>query len=393
MKIRALLLLLALIVAGAAVAQAQTRVSLGFFYDSLSPYGSWAVSAQYGNVWRPHVAAGWRPYVYGHWVNSDFGWTWLSDENWGWATYHYGRWYWDPVFGWCWVPGYDWAPAWVDWQWGDGWIGWAPLPPAFAWTGFDVDFAGPIAPQAFVFVQDRFFLDPHVGFRAIDPVRNAAILRTTRNVTRFANVNGTVAVRSLPVDQIQRVTGRAVPRYQVVSTATRVNPRVEGNRLLVYRPAVSHVAATRRPAASHAMSVRPPATTPMMRQAPQRHSPPATVVHARSSGHMSAPAPATRVAYSRPAPSHRAVAQAQRVRPTVSHARTVVREPASARARVTTPPRIAYANRGVSHTPAAAHAAPRVAAHANPPVRHAPARQAVPPHRKPAPQQRKPPAV
>jgi len=248
-------------IAGAAMAQAQTRVSLGFFHDSLSPQGDWVVSAQYGNVWRPHVAFGWRPYVYGHWVYSDFGWTWLSDEDWGWATYHYGRWYLDPAFGWCWVPGDEWAPAWVDWQWGDGWIGWAPLPPAFVWTGFDLRFGGVIAPQAFVFVQDRFFLDPRVGFRAIDPVRNAVLLRSTRNVTRYAMVNNTVAVRSLPVDQIQRVTGRAVPRYQVFSSSTRVNPRVQGNRLVVYRPQVSHTRPARPPALSRMSTARPAAVT------------------------------------------------------------------------------------------------------------------------------------
>ena len=31
--------------------------------------------------------------------------------------------------GWCWVPGYTWGPAWVSWRYGDGYCGWAPLPP------------------------------------------------------------------------------------------------------------------------------------------------------------------------------------------------------------------------------------------------------------------------
>ena len=31
--------------------------------------------------------------------------------------------------GWVWVPGYTWAPAWVSWRYGDGYAGWAPLPP------------------------------------------------------------------------------------------------------------------------------------------------------------------------------------------------------------------------------------------------------------------------
>jgi hypothetical protein len=105
-------------------------VDLGFFYDSLAPYGNWIERPSHGWVWTPRdVAASWRPYQAGHWVWSDQGWTWLSDEPYGWATYHYGRWYQDPEIGWAWVPGNDWAPAWVSWQEGNDYVGWAPLPP------------------------------------------------------------------------------------------------------------------------------------------------------------------------------------------------------------------------------------------------------------------------
>src|SRR3954453_13302549 len=105
-------------------------VDLGFFYDSLAPYGNWIQRPSYGWVWTPReVSSTWRPYQTGHWVWSDEGWTWLSDEPYGWATYHYGRWYQDPEIGWAWVPGNDWAPAWVSWQEGQDYVGWAPLPP------------------------------------------------------------------------------------------------------------------------------------------------------------------------------------------------------------------------------------------------------------------------
>src|SRR3954454_3610611 len=105
-------------------------VDLGFFYDSLAPYGNWIQRPSYGWVWTPRaVSASWRPYQAGHWVWSDEGWTWLSDEPFGWATYHYGRWYQDAELGWSWVPGNDWAPAWVSWQEGQDYVGWAPLPP------------------------------------------------------------------------------------------------------------------------------------------------------------------------------------------------------------------------------------------------------------------------
>jgi hypothetical protein len=100
------------------------------FYDNLAQQGTWIQSSDYGYVWQPSVNdPNWAPYTAGHWVYSDAGWTWASDEPWGWATYHYGRWVNLDGTGWCWVPGYTWAPAWVSWRYGDGYCGWAPLPP------------------------------------------------------------------------------------------------------------------------------------------------------------------------------------------------------------------------------------------------------------------------
>ena len=64
----------------------------GMFHDSLSPYGSWFETPDYGYVWQPVIVrdSSWRPYTRGRWVCSDHGWTWVSDEPFGWATYHYG---------------------------------------------------------------------------------------------------------------------------------------------------------------------------------------------------------------------------------------------------------------------------------------------------------------
>jgi hypothetical protein len=115
--------------------------------DSLSPYGSWGDDPQYGRIWRPAVAYGWQPYVDGQWVWSPYGWTWVSYEPWAW-TFHYGRWVYVSAFGWSWVPGYVWGPAWVDWYWGDGFVGWAPLSP-FATHVTVVN--------QFVFVRERDF--------------------------------------------------------------------------------------------------------------------------------------------------------------------------------------------------------------------------------------------
>ena len=115
-------------------AQVQVSVSYQYFYDNLSPYGSWVSSPQYGNVWVPNVAPGFRPYYsHGSWVYTNNGWMWASSYNWGWAPFHYGSWYYDSNYGWMWVPGYDWAPAQVTWGYYSGYYGWAPMGPGIAY--------------------------------------------------------------------------------------------------------------------------------------------------------------------------------------------------------------------------------------------------------------------
>jgi hypothetical protein len=102
------------------------------FQSALSPYGNWDYDDSYGYVWTPAmsiVGSSFVPYAScGHWIRSEYGWTWVSDWNWGWAPFHYGRWI-ARASGWSWVPGTMWGPAWVSWRSGNGYVGWAPLPP------------------------------------------------------------------------------------------------------------------------------------------------------------------------------------------------------------------------------------------------------------------------
>ncbi|PCC71901.1 hypothetical protein SAMN02745121_03251 [Nannocystis exedens] len=103
------------------------------FYGALAPYGTWIDDAAYGWVWLPSpaiVGADFFPYMTGgRWVYTDAGWMFDSSYSWGWAPFHYGRWAFDAGVGWMWVPDDVWGPAWVDWRWNAGYVGWAPLPP------------------------------------------------------------------------------------------------------------------------------------------------------------------------------------------------------------------------------------------------------------------------
>jgi hypothetical protein len=123
----------------------ETQVS--YFYDSLSPYGSWMYVSGYGWCWQPTVVVanpGWSPYCdSGRWYWSDCGWYWHSDYSWGWAPFHYGRWYHHGHAGWLWRPDCVWGPSWVSWRYSAGYCGWAPLPPAACWSvGFGFTYGG-----------------------------------------------------------------------------------------------------------------------------------------------------------------------------------------------------------------------------------------------------------
>jgi hypothetical protein len=255
----------------------RASVDLGFFYDSLASYGNWIERPSYGWVWTPRgVSASWRPYQAGHWVWSDQGWTWLSDEPYGWATYHYGRWYQDPEIGWAWVPGNDWAPAWVSWQEGDDYVGWAPLPPGAnvasasydggygyddgygydGGYGYDDGYSGGgygyydggygygsyaygIAPEAYLFVPVRSFLSIDLFDFYLPWVRVSSFWGHTRNCTFYGYRGGHYFNRGVPFEHVQRYYHN-VPRYQLseLHGFQGRGYRVNGNRVDFFRPQV-----------------------------------------------------------------------------------------------------------------------------------------------------------
>jgi hypothetical protein len=128
--------------------------ALSTFKPALSPYGSWYDDATYGTVWVPNsdeVGANFSPYLTGgHWAYTDEGYYWASDYSWGWAPFHYGRWMWTDGYGWAWIPGARYAPAWVDWRYGGGYVGWGPMYPSWYWRNGVVVYTS-AAPTPYVF--------------------------------------------------------------------------------------------------------------------------------------------------------------------------------------------------------------------------------------------------
>lgn len=249
----------------------EASVEVSFFYGELAPYGDWILIEPYGWVWTPWgTPSGWRPYTVGRWVYTAHGWTWVSEWPWGWAPFHYGRWTWHPHWGWLWIPGRVWAPAWVVWRYGPGWVGWAPLPPGVEWrvgVGLwlgDVDLDLAIGSHWWVFVAERDFLEPRPLRRAVPMIRNPELLRQTRDVTRYEELADRVAVRGVPVEEIERSVGRAVSRREVedlTAPPPQATEPVEQDRVRIYRPEPTRRPATREPPAEErrkAVRKKPP---------------------------------------------------------------------------------------------------------------------------------------
>ncbi|HEU5395893.1 MAG TPA: DUF6600 domain-containing protein [Verrucomicrobiae bacterium] len=183
------------------IASEPQTVNVNYFYDTLTPYGTWINIAGYGNCWRPNVAvydAGWAPYCdRGYWAYTDCGWYWYSDYSWG-CTFHYGRWFRDAHWGWCWWPDTVWGPSWVTWRYSDSYCGWAPLPPYAVWqpgigflyhgNGVSVGFDFGLDPNCYVFVPSGNFCDVRLRVCRV-PMNQVTVVYNRTTVINNININ------------------------------------------------------------------------------------------------------------------------------------------------------------------------------------------------------------
>ncbi len=216
------------------------------FYEPLAPYGRWEIVDRYGRCWIPaNLGADWRPYATGHWERTDAGWYWVSDEPWGWATYHYGRWDFDAHVGWFWVPQTMWAPAWVAWYHSDGYVGWSPLPPSAriaAGGVIELD-RRMIHPGAYVFVEERHFLEP-VRPRLI--VKNTVVINRAVNIGTVRIANHVVISQGPRAEEIERVSGHRVQPLP----ARDLRHKIEAPIAAAHRPPARNAEVRRAPGPS-----------------------------------------------------------------------------------------------------------------------------------------------
>ena len=213
-----------------------------YFYEYLSPHGTWVSLRQHGYVWIPrNMSYRWRPYTNGRWIWTDYGWTWVSNFDWGWVPFHYGRWGWDNDFGWYWVPGTVWGPAWVAWRWGDNYLGWAPLPP-------DVEFISGVGIHGlpydlpshyWTFLEGRHFQDFSFDRYILPYERNLTIINVTQLKADINVRNRRVVNDGIDIEQIRKVTLRDVQRIDVQDADRPGRDRLQGGELQIFRPAVT----------------------------------------------------------------------------------------------------------------------------------------------------------
>jgi hypothetical protein len=221
-----------------AQAQPGGEVSYQTFYDNLSPYGQWVSDPQYGNVFVPNVGPDYRPYYSnGHWAMTDYGNTWVSDDPWGWACYHYGRWTNDAYYGWVWIPGSEWAPAWVDWRYGGGACGWAPLGP-----GISIGVSSYNCPDNWwVFVGPQYLYSNDFYHYWRGPQYNSIYIRSCPFMSNVYRDNGThVRYNFGPrAEQIQAFTHHAVPVFHISGAGRPGDRGIRGNSISLYRPSIN----------------------------------------------------------------------------------------------------------------------------------------------------------
>jgi Family of unknown function (DUF6600) len=240
-----------------AKAQVQFAVSFQFFYDNLSPYGTWVDYPEYGYVWQPDAEQGFCPYrTRGHWVWSyEYEWIWVSDYDWGWATFHYGRWHYDRYYGWLWIPDYYWAPAWVIWRSGGDYYGWAPLD---AGISISISFNNYSPPYNYwCFVPRRYIASPDIYNYYVSPQQNVTIINNTTVINNY-NTNGgptgNVFVNGPQLTEVEQYTQQKISSVKLHESSTPGRTEIKNNEMIVYKPKVN---------AADKSSARPSKVTPL----------------------------------------------------------------------------------------------------------------------------------
>ena len=243
------------------IAPPEGEASVGMFFDTLAPYGSW-VRASSSWYWRPTACItdpNWRPYCdRGHWTWTDSDWCWQSDYSWGWAPFHYGRWSNCPGYGWLWLPDTLWSPAWVSWRGCESHYGWAPLPwsarydPGFGFhhggKHYGADFGFGLNYHDFCFVPRDHFCDVTLRLNIIHRRENEHFFHDSHGLgNTVASEGHRVIIAGPQFDHVQSATKEQIKQLHISDAPVKPGEHIvrtsredrNAGTLHLYRPAVN----------------------------------------------------------------------------------------------------------------------------------------------------------
>ena len=252
--------------AQAQVVGSRSKMTIETFVNILSSQGNWHRNEQWGWVWQPRNAPPWwRPYASGTWIaTKDFGMVWHSYESFGWAVYHYGRWVHQPDEGWFWVPDTEWGPGWVSWRAGNGYVGWAPMPPKSPGDfGVSIEDGCGTPPQSWLFVPENQLLTANVIHVTLPIPRNVNLIGHTDCETRYSFEGGVSTDRSIPQDVLQRAAhGYPYRPVQMVGSPSVPLNNPGSTALLLFAPVISGHMPLNRDLSGTNQSLIDPSQTP-----------------------------------------------------------------------------------------------------------------------------------
>lgn len=180
------------------------------YYEALAPYGTWLPEASWGVRFCPTIAehGRFRPYVDGgRWsaerpkqasvpgAGNPESPYWVVDEGapeavWTDITTHHGWWVnYEAEQRFCWVPGTQATDGRVVWRAGNGFVGWAPEPPAWVDDGGDSGL-----PWVFTFLASLYFPaigDDCIGAGSPEYERVATVTREVQRPQRDSDAKAT----------------------------------------------------------------------------------------------------------------------------------------------------------------------------------------------------------